>query len=741
MKPLMGVCVEQKYYRRKGKYGALVTSMLPLVGLMVYPPIANAEEPPADHQHMEEKDSTKRLEEVSVTATRVARPVTAVPESVAIVNKERIASSKMQNIKEALTGIPGVLIDSKNGGYDARLVIRGAGQKAPYGVREITILRDGVPMTDPDSFSRLDFIDTQDIDQIEITKGPGSLYGAGSAGGTIQILSKSVFDTDANNLKISKGTEGAHSYHLRYGEWINDSNAIALTASQRVLDNDWRRWNRFNTTQVSVKHGVLFQDDASLETEVSYSEANLQLPGSMNTEQFKYYEKTGRQTSTQDAWKHSGRYSEIWFFNSKYEKKVDAFTFKPRVYFNHWMHIHPVTGAINDSPENMVYGTDLELNHDHTLFDSAGTLVAGITLRQDVSNGAKKYQYKDVTTGWGGRISSTLSDDPGSLLQTENTTNTLYGFFFQESLTPTDALTIDIGMRVDQSLFDIETNQSMSYDYSSGTYVTGTGNTTTEKNYWLFSPKIGISYALSPNFSIFGSVAQSDQVPSASEIKDNTNLDVATSRNYEVGIKGRGDRWSMDLSVYLNPIENEIISTVSGSGATVYSNAGKTDKRGLEITLGYSFPFGVELGGTYAYSDYTFDSFQEVVNNVAVSRAGNAMPFVPRHQSSLSIGFDDDSGLKARVQSDFWGEYQMDNANSEIYEGYNFLTSVMLAYEKGPHTVMVNVDNATDLRYATEVKKSTRGTKSYYAGSPMSGMLTYTYAFSGSAFLGGENDE
>ncbi|MBF0383999.1 MAG: TonB-dependent receptor [Magnetococcales bacterium] len=682
--------------------------------------------------------SNSVIKEVSVTATRIARPVVTVPESIAVINKQRIANAKMQNIKETLTGVPGVLIDTKNGGYDARLVIRGAGQKAPYGVREITILRDGVPMTDPDSFSRLDFIDTQDIEQIEVSKGPGSLYGVGSAGGTVQIISKSVFDIDSNNLKLSMGNYGAQSYHLRYGDWINNTNAFAITASRRVIDNDWRRWNTFSTNQISLKHGVMLDVESSLETEISYSEADLQLPNSMSEAQFNEYKDSGEQKETQDAWKHSGRYSKILFFNSKYEKKVGDYTYKPRLYFTHWSHYHPVTGAINDSPENMVYGTDLELNNSHKIFNKPGSLVAGITLRQDVSNGAKKYQYSDVQTIPSGRITATLSDNKGELLEREDATNTLYGLFVQESIKPTDDVTVDIGMRADRSNFAIDTNETGSYSYSTGSYVTGDGYSSRDKSFTLLSPKIGVNYAVTPKFNLFATIAQSDQVPSSSEIKDNLNLKASTSTNYEVGVKGRGQKWNMDISLYYNPVDNEIVSSIDDDGATVYQNAGKTDKKGLELAVGYRLPIGFGVGATYSYSSYKFDSFQEVVRGVVADRSGNYMPFVPKNQGSIFLNYNHSgSGFKARLQSDFWGEYNIDNTNSETYEGYDFLTNLMLGYQKGAHSLMLNADNIFDKRYATEVKKSSSSAKKYYAGSPLSVMLTYSYTFSGNEFLPG----
>jgi len=100
---------------------------------------------------------------------------------------------------------------------------------------------------------------------------------------------------------------------------------------------------------------------------------------------------------------------------------------------------------------------------------------------------------------------------------------------------------------------------------------------------------------------------------------------------------------------------------------------------------------------------------------VVADRSGNHMPYVPRHQFSMNAEYNHPAGFMARVQADSWGEYYMDNANSEKYQGYDFVTNLMLGYEKGPHLVSLNVDNLFDKHYATEVKKA--GTRYSY---PMS---------------------
>jgi iron complex outermembrane receptor protein len=334
------------------------------------------------------------LDEISVTATREERKTADVPQAIAVVGKEALAEKKMFNMKEALQEIPGVLIDSKNGGFDARLIIRGAGLKAAYGIREIMVLRDGVPLSDPDSFTRLDFVDTQDIERIEVAKGPGNLFASGSAGGAIQVFSKSVFDTTANNAKVGFGSDGTENYHLRHGI-VGERHALAVTATHRKMDNDWRTWNTFDTTQTSLKHGWILTEQDVLESELSYAEANMQLPGAMDQTLFETFKRTGEQEDTSEAWKNSGRYSKVWFFNSRLEMERGDFTFKPRFYYNTWYHYHPVTGLINETRDWVVnLGTDLEASWNH----GNGTLVGGVTARKEEVPDSVKYQYRDVLT-------------------------------------------------------------------------------------------------------------------------------------------------------------------------------------------------------------------------------------------------------------------------------------------------------------------------------------------------------
>ena len=676
---------------------------------------------------------------ITVTATRSERSSAEVPESIAIIDQKRLEQEKMYNIADALKGTPGVLIESTSGGYSSRMIVRGAGLKAQYGIREIMVLRDGVPITDPDSFTRMDFIDTQDIEQIEVSKGPGNIYATGSTGGAIHILSKSVFDDRRDQLRLGAGEFGQQNLHLRKAFMSDAGNALAFTASHRKADNDWRRHNDFESNQFSIKSGFLPSENSELETEISYTKAQLNLPGDMNASQFEEYRRTGKQSNNDSAFKHSARNSEIFFFNSRLNLDLGALTLKPRVYYNHWSHFHPVTGAINDTPGVNIWGTDLELEYAHQLIGQ-DSLVSGLTYRQDRNMNAKKYAYADITTA-GPVITSTLSDRKGQLLEEQDEINTVYGFFLQENLRPNDRLLIDAGFRFDHITIEQNTwSSDTSYNYGMGGYVTNIGsggNSEMKHSFDLFSPRLGISYKLNKNLTLFGNIAQGEQVPFASELESNADLKNATSRSIEMGLKGRAHAWQFDLNAYVSEVQDEIIN-VRTNGESIYQNAGSTDKKGIEFSgsfqvLQEQIKGQLALGFNYAYSDFSYNEFSEIVYGMGpptnYDRSGNQLPYIPKHYYSLNADYTHPSGIKARIQADSWGEYYLDNANSEKYGGYDFITSVNIGYARGPHDISLNIQNLFDKRYAVEVEKDTSGDKSFSPGAPRSAMLSYRYQF------------
>ncbi len=682
-----------------------------------------------------------QVEEVSVTASRLERKTEDVPSSVKVVGEERIKETKMFNLQEALSGVPGVFIQSRNQGYDTRLIIRGAGLQAPYGIRQIMILLNGVPITDPDSLTRLDFVDTQLVKSIEVNKGPNPLWGVNAAGGVINVQTISPFERKGGFFKIGGGDYGTFFSHFNYTTSFKNF-YLTLSASRRQTDNSWRPWNRFWTNQITLQPAYMFSDGSILETYLGYTKASLQLPGALvvdptrKIDQWKVFKETGEVQQTADPWKHMGRYSEIWFFNTKLTKSIGNLELKPIFWINHWTHYHPVTGRIN-SADSWIYGFDLQANWKNPL----GTLVAGTTLRHD-SQKTDYYKYADIVVQ-NGRIVSTLSDRAGDLSEKQDQKTTLYGIYLQQSF-EYKRFILDVGARFDRVKFDISGYKWSDYDFAGGNYrncpnatIENCFSYSKERTYNAINPKIGIVYKAFDGINIYATYARGAQTPTSSELSSNPNLKLAKVENYEVGLKVREGILNLDTALYFSPVKDEVVRYFE-DGQTRFINAGKTEKKGFELDANITPTKGLSLGMSYSYQDYKFKKFYEPirVGNTTQNfdRSGKRLPYIPQHYYSIYAMYKHESGFKVRLQADTWGSYYIDNANSEKYGGYSFITNLMVGYEKGRWDLSLNADNLFDKKYAVEVTKDASANpntarKRYTPAPPRTFVVKLNYQF------------
>ncbi len=679
----------------------------------------------------EEEAQPTRLEEAVVTATRTERTTTEIPAGVTAVTKQDIANTRMFGMKEALTGISGVQSETKNGGYDSRLIIRGAGLKARYGVREIMVLLDGVPITDPDGLSRFDFVDTQLVERIDVLKGPNStLYGANAAGGVVNIITKNPFE-ETTGVRIGFGGNDSRMFNALYGNKIG-STYFSVSGSRRSTDS-WRQWNKFETNQGNIKVGTLIDERTSVEATVNYSEADIQLPGTLT--QLQYEQDITQLTS--EPWRNSGRFSNALFTSLRMKKELGAVELKPAVYYQKWDHYHPVTGFINDGGAK-IYGMDVQADLKHDIAGAKALFTAGVSGQMDDMAG-EKYAYGDYQGSGGhsvGRVLYTLSDTRGMLAEIDNDTTTKWGVYAQESLRPSDRWIIDLGVRYDKVEFDMNERKFVDINYGTNTYITLASPSLFDKklDFDAVTPRLGVVYKLSQAYHAYGNAASGFQTPQSSELAVNPDLTSAKTYNYETGLKGRfmGGH-SFDLSLFYIEVKDEIIQSIAPGNVSTYSNAGETRKKGIELSGKVQAANGFFLGGSYTYSSFTFAEFIEPVRTgptyVYYDRSGKHLAYIPLNQYSIYGFYKHPSGFKVKIDTTTWGEYYVDNANSEKYKGYAYITSALVGYEKQNLDITLDVANVFDRKYAMEVTKSSTGALQYRPGAPLTWMARVSYYF------------
>ena len=131
------------------------------------------------------KDSAGQLKTVTVRGYLNEQPRLSVPASVAVITAGQLAVQPDNSFISVLNTTPGVRAEERSPG-SYRLSIRGSLLRSPFGIRDIKIYYDDIPLTDAGGNTYLNAIDFNSIHNIEILKGPdGSLFGANSGGGGV----------------------------------------------------------------------------------------------------------------------------------------------------------------------------------------------------------------------------------------------------------------------------------------------------------------------------------------------------------------------------------------------------------------------------------------------------------------------------------------------------------------------------------------------------------------------------
>ncbi|MEI9902160.1 MAG: TonB-dependent receptor plug domain-containing protein [Hyphomicrobium sp.] len=100
----------------------------------------------------------------------------------------RLGNEPVFSVNDLLRQSPGVSLKQGNGPRDFGVSIRGSNARNGFGIRNIVILEDGFPVTQPDGLSRSDLVDPHAYAGIDVWRGPSSaMFGNYATGGRPQL--------------------------------------------------------------------------------------------------------------------------------------------------------------------------------------------------------------------------------------------------------------------------------------------------------------------------------------------------------------------------------------------------------------------------------------------------------------------------------------------------------------------------------------------------------------------------
>lgn len=551
------------------------------------------------------------FDEVVVTATRTENDVKKVPASTQVITQEDIKRGGATSVRNALSMYANIFQKSKvrGGGHD--IIIRGMETKHSLVMVNGRRISNEADANGLGNAMSLDRININDVEKIEIVRGPSSaLYGSEAMGGVLNIITKPSKEQTLLTGLEHTSEDTSHWWHADTGRIGNFS---------MTLDARFNKINRSmpDTATESDPYGTAQTYNASLNYYVndhSYVNAYMDyysqhLKTDMGTPVMKPITLTTKMSlSGQAMLEGTGskafkqkNYGISW--NGKTDKndwQIQAYMSK----FN-WSTTSntKVLGSIPPAGMEGMFNYLLQkkntydFNHDeHNMWAIEGRDSLRVNDHHRVTFGMEYVKDKVSGTGLGANGDSVYSiTENGTTKSSSEKTLSSYAAYLQDE--------IEYG-----KWFIVP---AIRYDHHSA-YGSHT------------SPKIGVTYNATDHFRIKANYGDGFKAPSVSQLyydldmemgrgnwvhlTGNPNLKPEKSKSWDLGVEAEFGKGYGSLTYFDNDVDNLIASIPKGKDSNGhnlhrYENVNKARIKGLENTLGYRFNDTLEFKVTSTLLD------------------------------------------------------------------------------------------------------------------------------------------
>lgn len=597
--------------------------------------------------------------------------------SAQFIDKETLDQNNYTDINRVLRQVPGVNIQEEEGyGNRPNIGLRGGRSERSA---DITLMEDGIliapaPYASPSAYY---FPRINRMEAVEVRKGSSSIkFGPRTTSGAINLISSSVPETQEIEALTAYGTNNTQRLQGHYGDSVvfNSGNTLGfvIDASHESTDGfkdidivggdtgysiqDLMGKAKFATNanadiyqSLEIKFGATEED--SDETYLGLTQADF------DTDPYRRYAST--QVDNMAA-KHRQYHIRHFIDFGQFDATTTVYHNK---FSRNWYKLADITitgtrnslsSALDDATylaalrgesdldgsaannltvraNNRDYystGIQTDLATQLNLGNTEHALELGVRYHYDKED---RFQHQDLYAITSGVMSLTSAGAPGSNANRHATARAT-ALYIQDEISYQN-WTFVPGLRYEH----IRTKRE---DFNS--------SSTRENEITALVPGLGVAYAFSDQFSLFGGIHKGFAPPSPSS----TNDDNEESINYEFGGRYNKGAFNAEVIGYFNDYSNLLGECTLSSGcATAIDgeqfNAGEVDAYGVELSLGYDAAeffdvpddMSLPVSFNYTYTNAEFqNSFVSSFNEWGNVSAGDALPYIPEHQFYLSAG-------------------------------------------------------------------------------------------------------
>jgi len=535
------------------------------------------------------------------------------PLSIGLLSSDEFNRHHPQSIVGAMNTVPGVKMEERSPG-SYRINIRGSSLRAPFGVRNVKVYLNGLPVTDPGGQTYLNAFAPSLFRFVEIMRGPvSSVYGPGTSG-TILIESASSSDSAGIELKTHAGSYGLKAATLRTK--LGSSNKHTVLVVDGLTSDGYRKQSVSRRSNFAAFGNYQLGKRWMLKPTVVYSELAYGTPGALNISEYTLNPRSARPPS--------GNFPGAEAASAGIRQQTLLGGFQAQALISrHWQN------------RTSVYYMRTRLQNP--------TIRNYETSRAPRGGGRSVFVFKRSHWEWTGgtewqlgegklKVFTNKGGTADSLTAASNNYSS-HSLWFTQLAFSRREFTLEASAGITRISYRFQVKPPS----AAGSFRKNINP--------VIAPRMAVSrhfYGDKIDLTAFASLSRGFSPPSTAEVfpsggSVNTVLQSEWGWNRELGVKALMLKsFFIDVTAFVFQLKNAIVQRRTASGSDYFVNAGKTRQKGLELLAGYSRPASnkvdISIRGSYTLHSFHYADFIQLTN----SFSGNRFPGTPRHAASFT---------------------------------------------------------------------------------------------------------
>ena len=631
-----------------------------------------------------------KLEESVVTATGFDDVQSNQIKNTTIVTAQDIHNKGYNTIEEILKRTPG--INFVNNGFGYIVDVRGQGVQGA--AKNVKVLVDGSPLNILDmshAILPLNSISVEDIEKIEIINGGGTvLYGGGTAGGVINVITKKTQEEPVKN-KVYYQNSSFDTNKLGFGTSIKFADNFLLDLGyENINGNGYRRGDKRDGENLRGGFTYNIADNQTLRFKATrYKEESKESDGITKTQLNNDRKQAGTTLTESDL--------DRTEYSLNYEiKPTDNLTFSLLGYNQ-----KTIRDYDQEAPAGrMTHKTDGQFKDRKTGVDLKGKYNYG---SGNVIFGYEYIKNSSNRSSYGAMYMRNRRLFPTSTVDIDLQKNT-HSAFIQGRHSFTDKFEGTLGYRYEHADYDIHRTDGRNVI-----------NKNTKKSNNAY--ETGLNFKYSDTGNVYAKYERGYRSPSPTEMVDKSitrgyvlnNLKSEKYDTYEIGIKDMiGPSFVSLTGFYTNKNDEILIDMPSGHGLNwTYKNLQKTERKGVEL-------FAEQYFGTFRVNE----SVSYVDAKISKGADKNKkIPYVSKTKATLGANYEVLTGLNLTADLNYFsnsvdGNYEKIKGYSTTDLGVSYANKTGLGVQAG----VKNVFGKKYYRYKNGDSYIPEAERTYYVG-------------------------